>query len=90
MAVTQFDAFRAQNQLSSLVVGGDRAVETSDLENDPIGRIKKLKLLVDQDFQQASELGDTRAIKQVERTMASLQLLLTLAELAEEIEWQKA
>lgn len=87
MAVTQFDAFRAQNQLSSLVVGRDRAVETNDLENDPIGRIKKLKLLVDQDFRQANELGDTRAIKQVERTMASLQSLLTLAELAEEIEW---
>jgi len=46
--------------------------------------------LVDQDFRQANELGDTRAIMQVERTMASLQSLLTLAELAEEIEWQKA
>ena len=87
MSVTQFDTYRALNQLSSLVVGRDRAVETNDLENDPIARIKKLKELVDADFRQANELGDTRTIKQVERTMASLQSLLTLAELAEEVEW---
>ncbi len=87
MSVTQYDTFRALNQLSSLVVGRDRAVETNDLESDPIARIKKLKLLVDQDFRQANELGDTKTLKQVERTMASLQSLLTLAELAEDIEW---
>ena len=87
MAVTQFDTFRALNQLASLVVGRDRAIETNDLETDPIARIKKLKLLVDQDFRQANELGDTKTLKQVERTMASLQSLLTLAELAEDIEW---
>ena len=87
MSVTQYDTYRALNQLSSLVVGRDRAVETNDLENDPIARIKKLKELVDADFRQANELGDTRTIKQVERTMASLQSLLTLAELAEDIEW---
>ena len=87
MSVTQYDTYRALNQLSSLVVGRDRAVETNDLESDPIARIKKLKLLVDQDFRQANELGDTKTIKQVERTMASLQSLLTLAELAEEVEW---
>ena len=87
MSVTQYDTYRALNQLSSLVVGRDRAVETNDLENDPIARIKKLKELVDADFRQANELGDTRTIKQVERTMASLQSLLTLAELADEVEW---
>jgi hypothetical protein len=87
MAVTQFDTYRALNQLASLVVGRDRAIETNDLESDPIARIKKLKLLVDQDFRQANELGDTKTLKQVERTMASLQSLLTLAELAEDIEW---
>jgi hypothetical protein len=87
MSVTQYDVFRALNQLSSLVVGRERAVQTNDLETDPIARIKKLKLLVDQDFRQANELGDTKTLKQVERTMASLQSLLTLAELAEDIEW---
>ena len=87
MAVTQFDTFRALNQLASLVVGRDRAIETNDLETDPIARIKKLKLLVDQDFRQANELGDTKRLKQVERSMASLQSLLTLAELADEVEW---
>ena len=87
MSVTQYDVFRALNQLSSLVVGRDRAIETNDLENDPIARIKKLKLLVDQDFRQANELGDTKRLKQVERSMASLQSLLTLAELADEVEW---
>ena len=87
MSVTQYDTYRALNQLSSLVVGRDRAVETNDLENDPIARIKKLKLLVDQDFRQANELGDTKRLKQVERSMASLQSLLTLAELADEVEW---
>jgi hypothetical protein len=87
MSVTQYDTYRALNQLASLVVGRDRAILTHDLENDPIARIKKLKLLVDQDFRQANELGDTKTIKQVERTMASLQSLLTLAELAEEVEW---
>ena len=87
MSVTQYDVFRALNQLSSLVVGRDRALETNNLESDPIARIKKLKLLVDQDFRQANEFGDTKTLKQVERTMASLQSLLTLAELAEDIEW---
>ena len=87
MAVTQFDTYRALNQLASLVVGRDRAIETNDLETDPIARIKKLKELVDGDFRQANELGDTKSLKQVERTMASLQSLLTLAELAEEVEW---
>lgn len=87
MSVTQYDVFRALNQLSSLVVGRDRALETNNLENDPIARIKKLKLLVDQDFRQANELGDTKRLKQVERSMASLQSLLTLAELADEVEW---
>lgn len=87
MAVTQFDTYRALNQLASLVVGRDRAIETNDLESDPIVRIKKLKLLVDQDFRQANELGDTKRLKQVERSMASLQSLLTLAELADEVEW---
>jgi hypothetical protein len=87
MSVTQFDTYRALNQLASLVVGRDRAIETNDLESDPIARIKKLKLLVDQDFRQANELGDPKTLKQVERTMASLQSLLTLAELADEVEW---
>lgn len=87
MSVTQYDTYRALNQLASLVVGRERALESNNLENDPIARIKKLKLLVDQDFRQANELGDTKTIKQVERTMASLQSLLTLAELAEEVEW---
>jgi hypothetical protein len=87
MSVTQFDTYRALNQLASLVVGRDRAIETNDLESDPIARIKKLKLLVDQDFRQANELGDPKTLKQVERTMASLQSLLTLAELAHEVEW---
>ena len=87
MSVTQYDVFRALNQLSSLVVGRDRAIETNDLESDPIARIKKLKLLVDHDFRQANELGDTKRLKQVERSMASLQSLLTLAELADEVEW---
>jgi hypothetical protein len=87
MSVTQYDTYRALNQLASLVVGRERALESNNLENDPIARIKKLKLLVDQDFRQANELGDTKTLKQVERTMASLQSLLTLAELAEDIEW---
>ena len=87
MAVTKFDTYRALNQLASLVVGRDRAIESNNLESDPIARIKKLKLLVDQDFRQANELGDTKTLKQVERTMASLHSLLTLAELAEDIEW---
>jgi hypothetical protein len=87
MAVTQFDTYRALNQLASLVVGRDRAVETNDLENDPIARVRKLKDLVDADFRQANEIGDTKTLKQIERTMASLQSLLVLAELAEEVMW---
>jgi hypothetical protein len=87
MSVTQYETYRALNQLASLVVGRDRAVETNDLENDPIGRVRKLKELVDQDFRQANEIGDTKTLKQIERTMASLQSLLVLAELAEEVMW---
>ena len=87
MAVTQYDTFKALNQLASLVVGRDRAIETNDLENDPIQRIRKLKGLLDSDFQQANELGDNKTLKQVERTMASLQSLLVLAELASEVAW---
>lgn len=87
MSVTQYEAYRALNQLASLVVGRDRAVDTNDLENDPIARVRKLKALVDADFRQANEIGDTKTLKQIERTMASLQSLLVLAELAEEVEW---
>jgi hypothetical protein len=87
MAVTQYDTFKALNQLASLVVGRDRSIETNDLENDPIQRIRKLKALVDEDFRQSNELGDSKTLKQVERTMASLQSLLVLAELASEVDW---
>jgi hypothetical protein len=87
MSVTQYETYRALNQLASLVVGRDRAVDTHDLENDPIARVRKLKELVDQDFRQANEIGDTKTLKQIERTMASLQSLLVLAELADEVEW---
>jgi hypothetical protein len=87
MSVTQFDTYRALNQLASLVVGRDRAIETNDLESDPIARVRKLKELIDQDFRQANQIGDSKTIKQIERTMASLQSLLVLAELAAEVEW---
>jgi hypothetical protein len=87
MTVTQFDSFRALNQLASLVVGRERAIETKDLEADPIARIRKLKELIDQDFRQANQIGDSKTLKQIERTMASLQSLLVLAELAAEVEW---
>lgn len=87
MSVTQFDTYRALNQLASLVVGRDRAIQSNDLENDPIARIRKLKDLIDQDFRQANQIGDSKTIKQIERTMASLQSLLVLAELAAEVEW---
>ena len=87
MTVTQFDTFRALNQLASLVVGRERAIETNDLEADPITRIRKLKELIDQDFRQANQIGDSKTLKQIERTMASLQSLLVLAELAADVEW---
>ena len=87
MSVTQFDTYRALNQLASLVVGRDRAIQSNDLENDPIARIRKLKELIDQDFRQANQIGDSKTIKQIERTMASLQSLLVLAELAADVEW---
>ncbi len=87
MSVTQYETYRALNQLASLVVGRDRAVDTNDLESDPIARVRRLKELVDQDFRQANEIGDSKTLKQIERTMASLQSLLVLAELAEEVEW---
>lgn len=87
MSVTQYDVFRALNQLSSLVVGRDRAIETNDLENDPIARIKKLKMLLDDDFRAANLIGDLKSLKQIERSMASLQSLLVLAELVDEVEW---
>lgn len=87
MATTQYDTFKALNQLASVVVGRDCAIETNNLESDPIARIKRLKELVDQDFRQANEIKDARTLKQIERTMSSLQSLLVLAELAEEVEW---
>jgi hypothetical protein len=86
-SVTQYDTFRALNQLASLVVGRERAILTNDLENDPIARIKKLKMLLDEDFRAANQIGDSKSLKQIERSMASLQSLLVLAELAEEVEW---
>ena len=87
MAVTQYDTFKALNQLGTLVVGRERAVETGDLERDPIERIKRLKELVDVDYRQANEIGDSKVLRQVERTMSSLQSLLVLAELASEVDW---
>lgn len=87
MSVTQYETFKALNQLASLVVGRDRAVATNHLESDPISRIRELKALVDDDFKQANQIGDTKNLKQVERTMASLQSLVVLAELASEVDW---
>jgi hypothetical protein len=87
MPVTQYETFRALNQLASLVVGRDRAVATNNLEGDPIARIHMLKTMVDEDFRQASQVGDSKNLKQVERTMASLQSLLVLADLVADVEW---
>jgi hypothetical protein len=87
MAVTQYETHKALNQLASVLVGRDRAVETNDLESHPIQRIRKLKTLVDEDFRQANELGDGKTLKQVARTMESLQSLLVLSELASEVDW---
>jgi hypothetical protein len=86
-SVTQYDTYRALNQLASLIVGRERAIITNNLENDPIARIKKLKMLLDDDFRAANQIGDSKSLKQIERSMASLQSLLVLAELAEEVEW---
>jgi hypothetical protein len=86
-SVTQYDTFRALNQLASLVVGRERAILTNDLENDPIARIKKLKMLLDDDFRAANQIGDSKSLKQIERSMASLQSLLVLAELVDEVAW---
>jgi hypothetical protein len=86
-SVTQYDTFRALNQLASLVVGRERAILTNDLENDPIARIKKLKMLLDDDFRAANQIGDSKSLKQIERSMASLQSLLVLAELVDEVDW---
>jgi hypothetical protein len=86
-SVTQYDTFRALNQLASLVVGRERAILSNDLENDPIARIKKLKMLLDDDFRAANQIGDSKTLKQIERTMASLQSLLVLAELVDEVDW---
>jgi hypothetical protein len=86
-SVTQYDTFRALNQLASLVVGRERALQTNDLENDPIARIKKLKMLLDDDFRAANQIGDSKSLKQIERSMASLQSLLVLAELVDEVAW---
>ena len=86
-SVTQYDTFRALNQLASLVVGRERALQTNDLENDPIARIKKLKMLLDEDFRAANQIGDSKSLKQIERSMASLQSLMVLAELVDEVDW---
>jgi hypothetical protein len=87
MSVTQYETFRALNQLASLIVGRERAILTNDLENDPIARIKKLKMLLDEDFRAANQIGDSKSLKQIERSMASLQSLLVLAALVDEVEW---
>jgi hypothetical protein len=68
-------------------VGRERAILTNDLENDPIARIKKLKMLLDDDFRAANQIGDSKSLKQIERSMASLQSLLVLAELVDEVAW---
>jgi hypothetical protein len=86
-SVTQYDTFRALNQLASLIVGRERAILTNDLENNPIARIKKLKMLLDEDFRAANQIGDSKSLKQIERSMASLQSLLVLAELVDEVDW---
>ena len=86
-SVTQYDTFRALNQLASLVVGRERALQTNVLENEPIARIKKLKMLLDDDFRAANQIGDSKSLKQIERSMASLQSLLVLAELVDDVDW---
>ena len=55
-----------------MVVGRERALQTNVLENEPIARIKKLKMLLDDDFRAANQIGDSKSLKQIERSMASL------------------
>ena len=82
---THYEISKALNQLASVLVGRERAIETNELERDPFARIEKLKLLVDEDFKQANAVGDQKILKQVERTMISLSSLMVLAEAAERV-----
>ena len=78
----------ALDQLISLVAGGDSARKTNELAGRPKERITKITTFVADELTTATQNGDMKAFKQIQRKVSSLGSLKTLATvLMDEVEW---
>lgn len=84
--VTKSQTHRALNQLTALIVGAKFARETKSYENDPRERLNHCYKAIMKEQEEA--LGDHRRMGQVSRKADAMRSLLTLARLAEEVEWE--
>ena len=78
----------ALDQLISLVAGRDSAIKTNGLAGSPKERITKITTFVAEELTAATQSGDMKAFKQIQRKVQSLGSLKTLATvLMDEVEW---
>ena len=78
------EILKALNQLTSLVVGKQLAIQTNHLIDDPAARINELIGSAAQEVSNGAISGDQKAMKQGQRKLESLGSLKLLAdELAE-------
>lgn len=71
----------ALNQLISLVSGRDIAIATNDLADRPVYRIGECYLQATEELTRAAQANDTKAMKQCQRKMESMNSLKVLASL---------
>lgn len=70
---------KSLNQIISLVAGRDLAIQTNDFADNPDSRIGEIITLAASEMVKASQSGDMKALKQVQRKMESLTSLRTIA-----------
>ena len=74
------DLAKALNQLIALVAGRDLALATNEFSDSPGWRIGEVNTLAAKELIKASQSGDMKALKQVQRKMESLASLKVIAE----------
>ena len=82
------EVVNALNQLTSLVAGKESAIATNHLSGDPEDRVTEVITLTAHEMVKAASSGDTKALKQAQRKLDSLNSLKTLSTvLIKEVHW---
>jgi hypothetical protein len=83
---------KAHSQLTSVIIGRSGARDTSHLADNPADRIAECLRLTMEEYIQANALTDdderTKRCAQIQRKLASLESLKTIASLISEIDWE--